>query len=208
MDSSKTCFQMILYPDSRAYSLEDNAKNLVERIRDGEEIAFDLMFEQSHQFVLRFVYGMVGSRELAEELTQETFMGAYKNRHLLRGDSKLSTWLCGIAKNVVSNSFRARRGEYTTVGIDDASLSELKENKDSADIQLLGEEFNNVVRIALLRLEEDRRVVFVLKVFQQLSYEEISEITGSSISKLKTDLCRAKAEVRRLIRPYLEERKQ
>lgn len=208
MESSKTCFQLILYSDSRVNSLEEKSKNLIERVRDGEESAFGLMFEQSHQFILRFIYGMVGDRALAEELTQETFMGAYKNKHLLRGDSKLTTWLCGIAKNIVSNSFRARRGEYMTVDIDDASLLKLRENNPAPDQQLLGEEFNNVVRIALLRLDEKRRVVFVLKIFQQLSYEEISEITGSSVSKLKTDLRRAKAEVRRLIGPYLEERKQ
>lgn len=208
MESSKNCFQLILYPYSRVNSLEENSKNLIERVRDGEESAFGLMFEQSHQFILKFIYGMVGDRELAEELTQETFMGAYKNKHLLRGDSKLSTWLCGIAKNIISNSFRARRGEYMTVDIDEVSLLKLRENNPAPDQQLLSEEFNNVVRISLLQLDENRRVVFVLKIFQQLSYEEISEITGSSVSKLKTDLCRARAEVRRLIRPYLEERKQ
>lgn len=199
---------MILYPDSRVYSLEENSKNFIELVRDGEESAFSLMFEQSHQFILRFIYGMVGNQELAEELTQETFIGAYRNRHLLRGDSKLSTWLCGIAKNIVSNSFRARRGECLTVDIDDTSLLELRENNPLPDEQLLGEEFNKVVRTALLHLDIDRRVVFVLKIFQQLSYEEISEITGSSISKLKTDLRRAKVDVRRLIQPYLMERNQ
>lgn len=208
MESSKTCFQLILYPGSRVNSLEENSKNLIERVRNGEESAFGLMFEQSHQSILGFIYSMVGDQELAEELTQETFMGAYRNRHLLRGDSKLSTWLCGIAKNIVSNSFRARRGEYKTVDINDAPLLKLRENTPTPDKQLLDQEFNNIVRIALLRLDMDRRVVFGLKIFQQLSYEEISEITGSSVSKLKTDLFRAKAEVRRLIRPYLEERKQ
>jgi RNA polymerase sigma-70 factor (ECF subfamily) len=53
-------------------------------------------------------------------------------------------------------------------------------------------------------LTEDKRLVFTLKVLQQKSYEEIAEITGYSIAKLKIDLHRAKAEMRKLIRPYME----
>jgi len=61
-----------------------------------------------------------------------------------------------------------------------------------------------VIRDALSKLDEDKRLVFSLKIFQQQSYEEIASITGFSIPKLKTDLHRARAEMRRLIRPYLE----
>ena len=184
--------------------MKENSEDLAARVRYGNEDAFGQMFNQHHQFILRFIFSMVGDRELAEELTQETFMGAYRNRRSLRNEAKLSTWLCGIAKNVVSNSFRARRNEsHHRVEIDD-SLSEMRGTTLAPDKQLLGEELNRVIRKALLRLDEDRRAVFVLKVFQQLSYEEMSEITGFSIPKLKTDLHRAKAEIRRLIRPYLE----
>lgn len=60
-----------------------------------------------------------------------------------------------------------------------------------------------MIRTALAALDEDKRLVFTLKVFQQQSYEEIALITGFSIPKLKTDLHRARAEMRRRIRPYL-----
>ena len=63
-----------------------------------------------------------------------------------------------------------------------------------------------MIRDALSRLDEDKRMVFALKIFQQQSYEEIAAITGFSIAKLKTDLHRARAEMRRLIRPYMEVR--
>jgi RNA polymerase sigma-70 factor (ECF subfamily) len=62
---------------------------------------------------------------------------------------------------------------------------------------------NGVVRRALGALDEDKRTVFALKVFQQRSYEEIVEITGFSLPKVKTDLHRARAEMRKRIRPYL-----
>ena len=205
MELARIYSQMICYSEAAgAEPLKENSEDLPARVRAGEEIAFALMFEEYHRFILRFIYGMVGEHELAEELTQETFMGAYRNRHLLRGDAKLSTWLCGIAKNVVGKSFRSRSQEPPRAEIDRESLMDIRETSPLPDTQLLSEEFSRVIRKALLQLDEDWRAVFVLKVFQQLSYEEISEITGSSIPKLKTDLHRAKAQVRRRIRPYLE----
>src|SRR5215210_3811793 len=60
-----------------------------------------------------------------------------------------------------------------------------------------------VIQAALMKLDEDKRTVFTLKVLQQRSYEEIAEITGFSVGKLKTDLHRARAEMRKRIGPYL-----
>ena len=79
----------------------------------------------------------------------------------------------------------------------------MSDEKLPPDRELLGKELNGVIQNALGALDEDKRVVFTLKVFQQRSYEEIAEITGSSIPKLKTDLHRARAEMRRRIQPYL-----
>ena len=69
---------------------------------------------------------------------------------------------------------------------------------------MLNAELRSVIHTALGKLDEDKRLVFTLKVLQQQSYAEIAAATGFSIPKLKTDLHRAKDEMRRLIRPYLE----
>lgn len=90
----------------------------MERVRaDGE--TFRLIFAQHHRFVFRFLYAMVGEHDLAEDLTQETFMRAYASMNTLRGESKLSTWLCGIAKNVALNTLRGRNREFPTIEIND-----------------------------------------------------------------------------------------
>jgi RNA polymerase sigma-70 factor (ECF subfamily) len=146
---------------------------------------------------------MVGQRDLAEELAQETFVRAYKSLNALRDDAKLSTWLFGIAKNVARESLRTRHREDHRVEIDDDRVIEVTDEKLPPDRELLDKELNSVIQQALGALDEDKRTVFTLKVFQQRSYEEIAEITGFSIPKLKTDLHRARAEMRRRIRPYL-----
>ena len=181
----------------------NTTQELLAQARGGDGEAFRLIFERYARPIISFIYDMVGQRELAEELAQETFVRAYRNLDAIREETKLSTWLFGIAKNVARESLRSRRRDDSRIGIDDEGVAELSDGLPLPDRQLLDKELNRVVQDALGALDEDKRLVFALKVLQQKSYEEIAEITGSSIPKLKTDLHRAKAEMRRRIRPYL-----
>ena len=183
--------------------LMNSFEDLIARARGGDDEAFRLIFERYARPIISFIYDMVGQRELAEDLTQETFVRAYKNLNALQDDAKLSMWLFGIAKNVARESLRSRHRENDKVGIDDR-ITEMSDNNPSPDGHLLNKELNRVIHDALETIDEDKRLVFTLKVFQNWSYEEIAKLTGFSIPKLKTDLHRAKAEMRRHIRPYLE----
>jgi RNA polymerase sigma-70 factor (ECF subfamily) len=184
--------------------LMDSSEDLIKRVRSGDAAAFQQIYEQHHRFVLKFLYGMVGEIGLAEELTQETFVRAFTSIGNMRSEAKLSTWLGGIAKNVASNSFRSHRRENRNLEIDSLPFKELSSDNLAPDTELLNVELQDVIRDALGKLAEDKRLVFVLKILQHKSYEEIAEITGSSVPKLKSDLHRAKAEMRKTIRPYLE----
>lgn len=194
---------------SRAYTgtLMSRPENLPARAVRGDHDAFRQIFEEHHRSILRYIYAMVGRRDLAEELTQETFMGAYRNWDTLRDEAKLSTWLYGIARNVTRKHFKSHQREKNKVdriGDDEAVHNEIADAALPPEDSLLNQELRAVVRDALSRLDEDKRMVFTLKVLQFHSYEEIAMISGFSIPKLKTDLHRAKAEMRRMIRPYLE----
>lgn len=190
-------------PGAYTGALMNSPEELVARARHGDEEAFRLIFDRYSRPVLRFIYDMVGQREQAEDLTQETFVRAYKGLAGFRDEAKLSTWLFAIAKNVARESLRTRPREERKVEIDDPVVAELKDGSLSPAGTLLDKELSTVVRKALGRLDEDKRTVFTLKVFQQRSYEEIVEITGFSLGKVKTDLHRARAEMRRRIGPYL-----
>jgi RNA polymerase sigma-70 factor (ECF subfamily) len=190
-------------PGAYAGALMNGSESLIARARSGDDEAFRLIFERYARPIISFIYDMVNERELAEELTQETFVRAYKSLATLRDEARLSTWLFGIAKNVARESLRSRRRDEQRVEIDDRSVMELKDGQSAPEESLLNKEFNHVIRAALAALDEDKRLVFTLKVFQQQSYEEIARVTGFSIPKLKTDLHRARAEMRRRIRPYL-----
>ena len=191
------------HPNGQAGTLMKSPEDLIIRARRGDDEAFRLIFERYARPIISFIYDIVNQRELAEELTQETFVRAYKSLNSLRDETKLSTWLFGIAKNVARESIRKRYRDQTKVEMDDDRVAALKTDDPGPDHQLLNQELNGVIREALGLLDEDKRLVFTLKVFQQRSYEEIAEITGFSIPKLKTDLHRARSEMRRRIQPYL-----
>ncbi|MDQ2854744.1 MAG: sigma-70 family RNA polymerase sigma factor [Acidobacteriota bacterium] len=189
-------------PGARAGVLMNSSADLIARACQGDQESFRLIFERYSRPVIGFLYDLVSDRELAEELTQETFVRAYRNLATMREETKLSTWLFGIARNVAREALRARVRDNHHMDLDDKAVLELSDTGPVPVERLLGKELNEVVRRSLAALDEDKRLVFTLKVFQQCSYEEIAEITGFSIAKLKTDLHRARSEMRRRIRPY------
>ncbi len=185
-------------------NLADDSDDLLARARSGNVEAFGQIFERHYRFVYKFIYAMLGEKESAEELTQETFLGAYKGIQGLRGDAHLKTWLCGIAKNVVYKFLRSGRKEGIKSADEVESLNVFDKKSLAPDREFLSKELNRLIGAALKKLDADKRLVFTLKELQNLSYKEISEITGSSIPKLKIDLHRAKIEMRSLLRPCLE----
>ena len=195
---------MLYHASAEIKNLTDGADDLIARARSGDDDAFNQIFEHHYRFIYKFIYAMLGEQSLAEELTQETFLGAYKGIHSLRGEAKLQTWLCGIAKNVVFKSFRLHRKEGEKSRDEIESLAVLDDKSQPPDKQFLTKELNLLIHSALKKLDDDKRLVFTLKELQHLSYKEISEITGHAIPKLKTDLHRAKTEMRNALRPYLE----
>jgi RNA polymerase sigma-70 factor, ECF subfamily len=188
---------------SHTGALMNSSEDLIVRARAGEQEAFRLIFERYARPILRFIHNLVGERDLAEELTQETFVRAYQNLGRIRDDTKVATWLFGIGRNVAREALRSRRRSNNEWN-EEADLSADDSEASSPSDVLLGKELDAAVRHGLTSLAEDQRVVFILRVFQQYRYEEIAEITGFSVAKVKIDLHRARREIRKRIRPFLE----
>lgn len=152
---------------------------------------FRLVFEEHSGAVYRFLYCLVGDADAARELAQETFFRAYRAFDRFEERSAISTWLCGIARNIARNHFRSRQH-----GATDADRKDEPTAAERPDTALLTRELRDAIRDALLDLDEEKRTAFALKILQQRSYEEISAITGSAIAKLKTDVHRARLQLR------------
>ena len=168
--------------------------------------AFHIVFRRYSKPVLVFIYGLLGDRDRAEELTQETFIRAYQKRHTIREGGRFSSWLFGIARNVTREAIREKyRNIRRAAGIDSFS-DVLQDEGKMPDERVIAEELQGRIRSALLTLPEDHRTVFVLKLIVNMRYEEIAEATGASIGKLKTDLHRARQKMRSELGPYIDGR--
>jgi len=195
---------MLYHASAEINNLTDDSEDLISRAQNGDGEAFGQIFQLHYRFVYKFIYAMLGTREAAEELTQETFLGALRGITHLRGEARLKTWLCGIAKNIVYKHLRSNLREATNSAETIDSLDIFDKKSLAPDREFLSKELNHLIGSALKKLDADKRLVFTLKELQNLSYREISEITDFSIPKLKIDLHRAKIEMRSLLRSACE----
>ncbi|REA61265.1 RNA polymerase subunit sigma [Dyadobacter luteus] len=144
--------------------------------------AFNQMVRKYQQKVYWLVRKMVVDHDDANDITQDVFVKAWTALENFRGDAKLYTWLYRIASNEAINFLNKKRKRFF-IPIHDVE-NELNE-KLEADPELSGDAIQLKLQKALLKLPEKQRLVFNLKYYEELPYEEISEITGTSVGALK-----------------------
>ena len=146
--------------------------------RRGFEMIVEQYSEQLYWQIRRIVY----SHEDANDLLQNTFIKAWTNIDYFRGDAKLSTWLYRIALNECLTFLNKQRAA-TTVSLDDPEADVLQ--KLESVPYFSGDKIQITLQKALLTLPEKQRMVFNLKYYQEMKYEEMSEIFGTSVGALK-----------------------
>lgn len=181
-------------------SAEDT--RLVRRLKARNPGAFEALIERYQGPIFNLVYRMLGNREEAEDLAQEVFITVFKQIDGFRGEASLSTWLYRIASNHCINrrKYLSHRRHY-----DGRSLSDLGDREELGggrlqtatrpprpDEMAEGLELERAIQECITALDEDHRLVLVLRDIQSLSYEEIVEITGIAIGTVKSRLHRAR----------------
>ena len=134
--------------------------------------------------LLRYCTGLLGCEADAQDAVQKTFIKAWQQRHTLRhdGTDNERAWLYRIAFNECLNFLNKQRAE-NQLSIDDADAALI--NKLESDPYFNGDETQRLFQKAILQLPEKQRIIFNLKYFQEMKYEEISEILGTSVGALK-----------------------
>ncbi len=180
--------------------------------RPEEQRAFEALLARHEKRIFNLIYRSVGSYEDAADLTQETFIKAYKAFPRFRGQSQPYTWLCHIALNTCRDWFRKRKRQarYQAFSLDSReegeemlqALATLEADRDPVVVFERGEMAARVHE-ALQRLPEGHRTVIILRDLQQLSYEEIAQATGLSLGTVKSRIHQGRLRLRRLLQPYL-----
>lgn len=174
---------------------------------------FDDLVAAYEKRIFNVIYRILGDYEEAADLTQETFISAFKGFERFRGDSKIYTWLYQIAINHCRNKLR-QRGRQRAIQVESIDQprswedSEDGASRDIADLTnaphlvLEEKELKEKILSAVQSLPPDYREVVVLREIQGLSYNEIAEVTNISLDNVKTRLSRARAMLRRKLEPY------
>ncbi len=158
---------------------------LIERLRDPSTCreAFGEVIAKFTEPLYWQIRRMVESHDDANDVLQETFIKAWSSIENFRGDAKLSTWLYKIAINE-SLTFIAKERKRLNISIDDEAS--MLVNAIEADNNIDGDKLAIELRKAIARLPEKQRLVFNMRYYDEMKYEQMAEILGTSIGALKT----------------------
>jgi RNA polymerase sigma-70 factor, ECF subfamily len=179
-------------------------EQLVTRILDNDPDAFGEMYSRYSTRVFNICYGMVRDVAIAEDLTQDTFLQAFRKISSFRGDSLLSTWLHRIAVNTALMFLRRekiRPFEYSlneTVETEEGDRVERLVGRD--DHELCGAPDRVTLQRAVESLPEGYRMIFMLHDVHGYEHHEIAEFLGCTIGNTKSQLHKARLKLRSLIR--------
>ncbi len=163
-------------------SLED--KDLLEKIKNPETTSygFNLLVRAYQQRVYWHVRKMVIDHDDADDLTQEVFIKVHKSISSFREDSQLFTWIYRIATNECLTFLNKKRRRFF-LPLEDVGKELSAKLDTSPDIS--GEDIQKKLQKALLKLPDKQRLVFNMKYFDELSYEDMATITNTSVGALK-----------------------
>ena len=173
---------------------------------------FDGLVDKYEKPIYNLAYRLLGDADEAADLTQETFVAAYKSFAEFRGESAVYTWLYRIAVNRCKNAFkeRDRRRKHETPSLDDTfdygsgtDRADVSVHNDNPEEQLQRKELKDRIEKAIRALPLDYRIVAVLRDLQGLSYQEIAEAADLSVDVVRTRLARARGMLRQKLEAYL-----
>jgi RNA polymerase sigma-70 factor (ECF subfamily) len=167
----------------------------VRRVLAGDVAAFETLVARYRDRYARYAVHMLGSREDAEEAVQDAFVRAYRSLARCDDPERFGAWLFRILVNRCRTAGARRTRRWRTIVQDEAAMLDAAEAADD-ERSAWREEIDR----ALARLERDQREAFLLKHVEDLSYEEMSEMTGAGVSALKMRVKRACERLRVILR--------
>ena len=163
---------------------------MIKAILEGDQKAFKLLVDTYQLMVVNTCHAFVHDRNEAEDIAQDVFIQVFESLGKFRFESKLSTWLYRIAVNRSINHCKSPRGRAIKVDIESWKQQEVAQSVEMPQQQLLHR--------AIDRLPENQRTALILNKYEELSYKEIAEVMGVTLSSVESLLFRAKNNLEKI----------
>jgi RNA polymerase sigma-70 factor (ECF subfamily) len=178
-------------------SNQSSDKKLVKRVQKGDKGAFDLLVLKYQHKIINLVMRYVRDPELAQDITQEAFIKAYRALPRFRGDSAFYTWMYRIAVNTAKNHLAAQRRRPMNVELDlqdpeQYDLHAKLKETDTPEGVALSNELRESVERAIAALPEDLRTAIILRELEGMSYEEIAQTMECPVGTVRSRIFRAR----------------
>ena len=191
--------------------MADNAtdKEIIERVKSGEKEAYDLLVLKYQQRVINLISRFVKNHSDALDVSQETFIKAYRALPNFRGESAFYTWLYRIAVNTAKNHLTVQSRKITKSDYDVAEIEQIEGNmslteQTTPESLLVKDELQETILKTIENLPEDLKSAIMLREIEGLSYEEIAEVMECPVGTVRSRIFRAREMIDSKIKPLLE----
>ena len=191
--------------------MADNAtdKEIIERVKSGEKEAYDLLVLKYQQRVINLISRFVKNHSDALDVSQETFIKAYRALPNFRGESAFYTWLYRIAVNTAKNHLTVQSRKITKSDYDVAEIEQIEGNmslteQTTPESLLAKDELQETILKTIENLPEDLKSAIMLREIEGLSYEEIAEVMECPVGTVRSRIFRAREMIDSKIKPLLE----
>lgn len=184
-------------------------EDLIKEFQESNTLeAYEILVRRYKDPLMNFVYRFTGDRDVSSDIVQDTMIKFYMNKDSYRSFAKFSTWIYTIAGNLAKNELkrRKRRKIFSLENDDDErSIQVADKNTVEPDKAADSQIKNEIIQKALLKVKDVYRDVVVLRDIQELSYEEIAEITGLSLGTVKSRINRGRLQLQKLLKHIYKE---
>ena len=182
--------------------MSDTDREIVQHVLDGDVRAFGLLVDKHKAKAMTLAMRILKNREDAEEALQDSFVRVYRALSSFEWKSSFSTWLYRIVYNACATAAGKRNGKYQIsldVVDEDGPRLEIESDELQPDMRMESDEFSKIVREEVEKLPFAYGSTFTLFVIQEMSYEEIVQVTGLPLGTVKARIFRARALLRKAI---------
>ena len=180
------------------------------RVAAGDESGFNYLVTKYHRAMVHFLFRMVRTQAVAEELAQEVFLRVYRSRESYRAEAKFTTWLYRIATNLAVNHARDTRHERAAQNVyldvpdeETGTTPEIADDELNVEQRILRDERMSAIRNHVLALPERQRMAVLMHKYQGLDYRQIGEVLKLSESATKSLLFRAYQTLREKLKEFV-----